>query len=190
MKSLAKFYMQLSDTFISENIPALFRGCSAYRRIFYDHMIISPIFCHSFPQPTHSFLCSELLTSLWHFLSRLIMRLHSSVCRWGDRSGCILRSEDFSSKTIWENFHLPTLKYECINKSSSWSLKKLSYSTSVIIIIVLWIKMQHNMSNLFYTLKVIITIICLFLICRAQILTMSLNSLWSWTLRMFLGISF
>lgn len=46
------------------------------------------------------------LCSLWHFLSRLIMRLHSSVCRWGDRSGCIFRSEDFSSKTIWENFHL------------------------------------------------------------------------------------
>lgn len=46
------------------------------------------------------------LCSLWHFLSRLIMRLHSSVCRWGDRSGCIFRSEDFSSKTIWGNFHL------------------------------------------------------------------------------------
>lgn len=139
--------MQLSDTFTSINILALFHGCSAYWRFFHDCMIISPIFCHSFPQPTHSFLCSELLTSLWHFLSRLIMRLHSSVCRWGDRSGCILCSDDFSSKRIWENFHLPTLKYECINKSSSWPLKKLSYSVSVIIT-VFWIKMQHNTYNL------------------------------------------
>lgn len=31
----------------------------------------------------------KMLCSLWHFLSRLITRLHSSVCRWGDRSGCI-----------------------------------------------------------------------------------------------------
>lgn len=29
-------------------------------------------------------------TSLWHCLRRLISSLHSSVCRWGERSGCML----------------------------------------------------------------------------------------------------
>lgn len=32
----------------------------------------------------------DWLTSLWHCLSWLISSLHSSVWRWGDRSGCIL----------------------------------------------------------------------------------------------------
>lgn len=42
-----------------------------------------------FTRALRSFLWT--LTFLWHSLSKLIKTLHSSVCRCGDKSGCIFR---------------------------------------------------------------------------------------------------
>lgn len=37
------------------------------------------------------------LTFLWHSLSKLIKTLHSSVCKCGDKSGCIFRRRRWST---------------------------------------------------------------------------------------------
>lgn len=68
-----------------------------------------------------------ILTFLWHSLSKLIKMLHSSVCKCGDKSGCIFRRMDKCRATCEHKNSLSMHEYTCIfNERRQWPLSESS----------------------------------------------------------------
>lgn len=87
-----------------------------------------------------SWSCFWTLTFLWHSLSKLIKTLHSSVCKCGDKSGCMFQR-------WWRTAEPPNLRPHRRQASSRW--QRLLHSPQLTLLGSASPRCSHRLSHIY-----------------------------------------